>query len=102
MGKVVSAADALLEKRREEHRQAFLKQADEIIAESKRRKAERERAREAVVPFKLQPSGHLSEMELWRRQCLIDAVWQANLDRWAEEERRHGQGCHKGPGDPDY
>jgi hypothetical protein len=40
--------------------------------------------------------------EEWQRQCLIDRVWQHNLDRWAAEERGRGRGCHRGPGDPDY
>jgi hypothetical protein len=39
--------------------------------------------------------------EEWQRQCVIDRVWQANLDRWAAAERGYG-GYHKGPGDPDH
>jgi hypothetical protein len=38
--------------------------------------------------------------EWYQRRC--DETWQRNLERWAEEERRLGQGCHVGPGDPDY
>lgn len=38
--------------------------------------------------------------EQFQRVC--DRAWQANLDRWAEEERRRSGGCHRGPMDPDW
>jgi hypothetical protein len=52
MGTVISAAEALLEKRREEYKAAFIKQCDEAIERCRREKEERERLKRVVVPFK--------------------------------------------------
>jgi len=44
----------------------------------------------------------LSQAELWRRQCALDAAWQRTLDARRELERDAAMECHRGPGDPDY
>jgi hypothetical protein len=44
----------------------------------------------------------LSEMELARRQRIIDACWERTLAERAELEAEAAQTCHRGPGDPDY
>jgi hypothetical protein len=81
MGNVISAAEALLEKRREEFKAAFIKQCDEVIERCRREREHHRHAQEAVVPFR---GGHLSE---WRQQK-IEEAWRRNQEAWAEEERR--------------
>jgi hypothetical protein len=44
----------------------------------------------------------LSEQERVRRQQIIDAVWEANLEKQRELARRASRTCHRGFGDPDY
>jgi hypothetical protein len=44
----------------------------------------------------------LSEMELCRRQRIIDACWERTLAEKAELEAEAAWTCHRGPGDPDY
>jgi hypothetical protein len=44
----------------------------------------------------------LSEMELCRRQQIIDATWEGVQARKRELEEETARSCHVGPGDPDY
>ena len=44
----------------------------------------------------------LSEMELVRRQRIIDETWERVLAEKAELEAEAARSCHRGPGDPDY
>lgn len=44
----------------------------------------------------------LSEMELCRRQQIIDATWEGVRTRKRELEEEVARSCHVGPGDPDY
>jgi phosphoribosylaminoimidazole carboxylase (NCAIR synthetase) len=41
----------------------------------------------------------LREQELMRRQAVIDAQWQRNLDAKDELERQFGRGFHRGYGE---
>jgi hypothetical protein len=46
----------------------------------------------------------IAEQDRQRREAyarLCDATWQANLDRWGEEQRARSGGFHKGYGDDD-
>jgi hypothetical protein len=44
----------------------------------------------------------LSEMELTRRQQVVDACWERTLDAQRELEAEVAKRCHRGPGDPDW
>jgi len=44
----------------------------------------------------------LSEMELVRRQAIIDATWERVLAERRETEKEMKRCCHRGPGDPDW
>jgi len=44
----------------------------------------------------------LSEMELCRRQAIIDSYWQRTLDERAAQAREAARTCNRGPGDPDW
>ena len=44
----------------------------------------------------------LSEMELIRRQQIIDQTWERVLEERREAEEAMKRCCHRGPGDPDY
>ena len=44
----------------------------------------------------------LSEQELVRRQRVIDAVWERNLEAKRELEAEAARTFHRGPGDPDW
>ena len=44
----------------------------------------------------------LSEMELARRQQVVDACWERTLDAQRELEAEFAKRCHRGPSDPDW
>jgi hypothetical protein len=45
----------------------------------------------------------LSEVEIHRRQQIIDRLWEEKLEREAYERRlAKEKSCHRGPGDPDW
>jgi hypothetical protein len=44
----------------------------------------------------------LSEMELVRRQQVLDACWERTLDAQRELEVEIAKRCHRGPSDPDW
>jgi len=44
----------------------------------------------------------LSEMELARRQQVVDACWERTLDAQRELEIEVAKRCHRGPSDPDW
>jgi hypothetical protein len=44
----------------------------------------------------------LSEMELVRRQQVVDACWERTLDAQRELEAEVAKRCHRGPRDPDW
>jgi hypothetical protein len=44
----------------------------------------------------------LSEMELARRQQVVDACWERTLDAQRELETEVAKRCHRGPSDPDW
>ena len=44
----------------------------------------------------------LSELELCRRQQIIDATWERVLAERRALEAEAARNCHVGPGDPDY
>jgi hypothetical protein len=84
----------------------------------KRRNREAQMARLRKVPAEVVefPSKELAEADRQRQwevaeqdrlrrehyQRLCDEAWQRNLDRWAEEARRHSGGFHRGYGDADW
>jgi hypothetical protein len=43
-----------------------------------------------------------SEIELTRRQAIIDATWERVLAEQHQMEAEVARGCHRGPGDPDW
>jgi hypothetical protein len=44
----------------------------------------------------------LSEIELSRRQAIIDRAWEQHKAKEAEEQELAKRTCHRGPGDPDW
>jgi hypothetical protein len=44
----------------------------------------------------------LSDQELCRRQAVIDAAWERNLEAKRELEAEAARSFHRGPGDSDY
>jgi len=44
----------------------------------------------------------LSDQEVLRRQQIIDRIWEENLERKKELERRASRTCHRGPRDSDW
>jgi hypothetical protein len=62
-------------------------------------------ARAKVVKMPLsadEPPRQLSDEELWRRQQIIDRVWEQNLEAKRELEEMYSRGCHRGRGDSDW
>jgi hypothetical protein len=44
----------------------------------------------------------LSEIELSRRQAIIDRAWEQHKAKEVEERELAKRTCHRGPGDPDW
>jgi hypothetical protein len=64
-----------------------------------KRKAKEQARTEKVVEF----PPKLSAQELWRRQQVVDAHWEAMLREKAELAREaEARSFHRGPGDPDW
>jgi hypothetical protein len=74
----------------------FRELCEEVYRESDRK---REARREAEVVAWPKP---LSEMELARRQAIIDQTWERVLEERREAEEEMKRCCHRGPGDPDF
>jgi hypothetical protein len=85
----------------QEEKQRLAKEAAE--AEAAKQKAAAARAKVVKMPSgPNEPPRRLSDEELWRRQQIIDRVWEANLEAKRELEEMYSQGCHRGRGDSDW
>ena len=61
------------------------------------------KAKVVKMPLKAdEPPRPFTEAELIRRQQIIDAVWERNLEARRELDEMYRHSCHRGPGDSDW